>query len=243
MAEERLQKVLSKFGFGSRRDCEKIIAAGRVRVNRSIAKLGDKADPEKDTIAVDGNVIKGQIPKSVYIAFYKPRKVLSDIKKPDDRKVVTDFVNVDEYLFIVGRLDYDSEGLILLTNDGDAANKLTHPRYEHEKEYQVELVREPDQKQLNIWRKGVVMEDGYRTLPAKVESLDTDKKGRWLKVVLREGKKRQIREIGDRIGLPIKRIIRRRIGPIELGSLKPGEWRYLSSSEISNLRKSIGRKS
>lgn len=239
MAEERLQKVLSKLGFGSRRNCEKIIAEGRVRVNQSIAKLGDKADPEKDIISVDGNMIKGQIPKKIYIAFYKPRKILSDIKKNDDRKVVTDYVNLDEYLFIVGRLDYDSEGLILLTNDGDAANKLTHPRYEHEKEYHVELTREPDRDQLTLWRKGVVMEDGYRTLPARVEILSTEKNGRWLKIVMREGKKRQIREVGERIGLPIKRILRKRIGPIELGSLKPGEWRYLSSSEESTLQKSI----
>lgn len=239
MAEERLQKVLSKFGFGSRRDCEKIIAAGRVRVNQSVAKLGDKADSEKDLISVDGNTVKGQIPKKVYIAFHKPRKILSDIKKKDDRMVVTDFVDLNEYLFIVGRLDYDSEGLILLTNDGDAANKLTHPRYEHEKEYHVELTREPDRDQLDLWRKGVVMEDGYRTLPARVEIISSGKKGRWIKVVMREGKKRQIREVGDRVGLPIKRILRRRIGPIELGSLKPGEWRYLSSAEISKLRKSI----
>jgi len=239
MAEERLQKVLSKFGFGSRRDCEKIIAAGRVRVNQSIAKLGDKADPERDTISVDGNTVKSQIPKKIYIAFHKPRKILSDIKKNDDRKVVTDFANFDQYLFIVGRLDYDSEGLILLTNDGDAANKLTHPRYEHEKEYHVELVREPDRDQLNLWRKGVVMEDGYRTLPAKVEILSTEKSGRWISVVMREGKKRQIREVGERIGLPIKRILRRRIGPIELGSLKPGEWRYLTPAEINKLRKTI----
>jgi 23S rRNA pseudouridine2605 synthase len=240
LAEERLQKVLSKFGFGSRRDCEKIIAAGRVRVNQSIAKLGDKADPERDLILVDGNTLKGQIPKKIYIAFHKPRKIISDVKKNDDRKVVTDFVDLRDYLFIVGRLDYDSEGLILLTNDGDAANKLTHPRYEHEKEYHVELTREPDRDQLNLWRKGVVMEDGYRTLPARVELISTEKNGRWLRVIMREGKKRQIREVGDRIGLPIKRILRKRIGPIELGSLNPGEWRYLSSAEIEKLRKTIG---
>jgi len=239
LAEERLQKVLSKLGFGSRRDCEKIIAAGRVRVNQSIAKLGDKADPERDRISVDGNTVKGQIPKKIYIAFHKPRKILSDIKKYDDRKVVTDFVNMDEYLFIVGRLDYDSEGLILLTNDGDAANRLTHPRYEHEKEYHVELTREPDREQLNLWRKGVVMEDGYRTLPAKVDILSTEKSNRWIRVIMREGKKRQIREVGERIGLPIKRILRKSIGPIELGSLKPGEWRYLTPAEISRLRKSL----
>ena len=131
---------------------------------------------------------------------------------------MTDFVKVTDYLFIVGRLDYDSEGLVLLTNDGDAANRLTHPRYEHEKEYLVELGRQPDNEQLVIWRNGVVMEDGYRTMPAQVEIQAKEKSGRWIRVVLREGKKRQIREIGERIGLPIKRIIRRRIGPLERGA-------------------------
>lgn len=241
MAEERLQKILSKLGFGSRRDCEKIIAAGRVRVNQMVAKLGDKADPVKDAISVDGSLQKIRLPEKIYIAFNKPRKVLSDTKKPDDRKIVTDFVKVTDYLFIVGRLDYDSEGLVLLTNDGDAANRLTHPRYEHEKEYLVELGRQPDNEQLVIWRNGVVMEDGYRTMPAQVEIQAKEKSGRWIRVVLREGKKRQIREIGERIGLPIKRIIRRRIGPLELGPLKPGEWRRLSSEEISKLNKSLNR--
>ena len=239
MAEERLQKVLSKLGFGSRRDCEKIIAAGRVRVNQSVAKLGDKADPGKDAISVDGSVLKIKLPEKIYIAFNKPRRVLSDIKKPDDRKIVTDYVKVNDYLFIVGRLDYDSEGLVLLTNDGDSANKLTHPRYEHEKEYLVELSRVPDEGQLKIWRNGVVMEDGYRTMPAKVEVFSKEKSGRWIRVILREGKKRQIREIGERIGLPITRIIRRRIGPIELGALKPGEWRRLNPQEISKLNRSL----
>jgi len=239
MAEERLQKVLSKLGFGSRRDCEEIIAAGRVRVNKSVAKLGEKADPDKDVISVDGSVLKIKLPDKIYIAFNKPRRVLSDIKKPDDRKIVTDYVNVNDYMFIVGRLDYDSEGLVLLTNDGDAANKLTHPRYEHEKEYLVELSREPDFAQLTVWRNGVVMEDGYRTMPAQVEIYSKEKSGRWIQVVLKEGKKRQIREIGERIGLPIKRIIRKRIGPIELGALKPGEWRRLNPREISKLKKSL----
>lgn len=241
MAEERLQKVLSKLGFGSRRDCEKIIAAGRVRVNQMVAKLGDKADPVKDTISVDGSLLKFKHPEKIYIAFNKPRKVLSETKKPDDRKIVTDFVKVNDYLFIVGRLDYDSEGLILLTNDGDTANRLTHPRYEHEKEYLVELSREPDTDQLVIWRKGVVMEDGYRTMPARVEILAKEKSGRWIQVVLREGKNRQIREIGERIGLPIRRIIRKRIGPIELGELKPGEWRRLNTQEILKLNKYLNR--
>ncbi len=240
MEEIRLQKILSSAGFGSRRDCEKIIDAGRVKVNGKVAILGQKADADKDRIEVDRNVIHVAPVPDVYIAFYKPRRVLSDIKKVDDRKVVTDYVNLDMHLFIVGRLDFDSEGLILLTNNGDVANKLTHPRYEHEKEYHVMANHEPDQDQLKIWRRGVVIEGGYRTLPAKVDYLPGNNRN-WLQIVMREGKKRQIRETGLAIGLPIKRIIRTRIATIHLGSLKPGEWRYLSQKEILDLKKSLSK--
>jgi len=126
--------------------------------------------------------------------------------------------------------------LLLLTNDGEIANKLTHPRYEHEKEYHVQVSKAPDQEQLSIWRKGVVIEGGIRTLPARVDILQLDKTGKWLRVIMKEGKKRQIREIGFSIGLPVKRIIRRRIGPVEAGRLKPGEWRPLTPQELRSLK-------
>lgn len=242
MEKERLQKILSRSGYGSRRDCEKIIADSRVTVNNQLAILGDKADFKTDIIRVDNIIITKPESDTFYLAFYKPRKVLSEIKKLDDRTVITDFIPINDYFFIVGRLDFDSEGLLLLTNDGEIANQLTHPRYEHEKEYHVQLSRVPDQEQLNIWRKGVVIEGGYRTMPARVDILPQEKTGKWLRVILKEGKKRQIREIGISIGLPIRRIIRRRIGPIEAGRLKPGEWRHLTSQEIrslKNLKKSI----
>ena len=238
MEEIRLQKILAGSGYGSRRDCEKLIEAGRVKVNGKVAELGQKADPSKDRIQVDKDVVHITAVPDIYIAFYKPRRVLSDIKKIDDRKVVTDYVSLDTHLFIVGRLDYDSEGLILLTNNGDVANKLTHPRYEHEKEYHVMANREPDQEQMKIWRRGVVIEGGYRTLPAEVDFLPGSNRN-WLRIVMKEGKKRQIREIGLALGLPIKRIIRQRIATIHLGSLKPGEWRYLSQKEINDLKKSL----
>ena len=240
MEEIRLQKILSAAGYGSRRDCDKFIEAGRVKVNGRKAKLGQKADPSRDRIEFDNKTITLEKKSETYIAFYKPRRVLSDIKKADDRKVITDYVNVDEYVFIVGRLDYDSEGLILLTNNGDVANKLTHPRYEHEKEYHIMTSKVPDRDQINIWRRGVVIEGGYRTRPATVEQLPNHSKY-WLRIVMKEGKKRQIREIGLTIGLPIKRIIRKRIATIQLGSLKPGEWRYLSDKETDDLMKTIGK--
>jgi 23S rRNA pseudouridine2605 synthase len=168
--------------------------------------------------------------------------VLSEIKKLDDRKVITDYVPSGDYYFIVGRLDFDSEGLILLTNDGKIANILTHPSYEHEKEYHVQVSRTPDLEQLTIWRQGVVLEDGYRTIASKVEFIPQDKTRKWLKIILKEGKKRQIREVGISIGLPVKRIIRKRIGPIEVGSLTAGEWRRLSSQEILSLKKLQAKK-
>jgi len=233
---ERLQKILSKSGYGSRRDCEKIIAEGRVTVNNELTKLGDKADYATDVIRVDNKIIPKPETATIYLAFYKPRKVLSEIKKLDDRPVITDFIPLDDYFFIVGRLDYDSEGLLLLTNDGEIANRLTHPRYEHEKEYHVQISKAPDHEQLNIWRKGVVIEGGHRTLPARVDILQQDKTGKWLRVIMKEGKKRQIREIGFSIGLPVKRIIRRRIGPVEAGRLKPGEWRPLTPQEMRSLK-------
>lgn len=167
----RLQKILSRAGFGSRRDGEKLIAENRVTINGRTASLGDKTYPENDVIEVDGRIIKYQRQEKIYIAFNKPKNVLSDINKTDNRKFVTDFIPLDDYVFIVGRLDYDSEGLILLTNDGVLANHLTHPRFEHEKEYEIETMSTPDEDQLKKWRRGVMLPNGYRTLPAKVSRI------------------------------------------------------------------------
>jgi 23S rRNA pseudouridine2605 synthase len=233
--EERLQKILAQAGFGSRRSCEELISAGRVKVNGKVIKLGDKADAMHDSIAVDNSPIPRRNP-FIYIALNKPREVLSDIDPKDDRTTVRDLVKVPGHLFSVGRLDYDSEGLILLTNDGELANRLTHPRYGHEKEYKVMVESRPDEEQLSIWRRGVVLEDGHRTLPAKVSLDGLAGKGAWLRVVLREGRKRQIREMGKQTGLHVSRIIRIRIGRLLLGDLKPGEWRYLEREEVLKLK-------
>jgi 23S rRNA pseudouridine2605 synthase len=234
--EERVQKILAEAGFGSRRSCEVLIAEKRVQINGQVIKLGDKADPERDQILVDGKKIK-LIHERIYIALNKPRRVLSDIDPKDPRKTVFDLIPEIPHLFTVGRLDMDSEGLILLTNDGELANRLTHPRYGHEKEYSVFVIHTPDEEQLRTWRRGVVMEDGKRTLPAKVTVEKTEKDGAWLRIVMKEGKKRQIREVGKLLGLPVDRIIRTRINTLELGNLKPRQWRYLSKSEIQQLKK------
>lgn len=235
MAEERLQKILARAGFGSRRLCEELISAGRVRVNDKVAILGTKADPENDSITVDRQAIP-KLERKIYIALHKPRGVLSDVDPKDQRPTVLGLVPVNAHLFAVGRLDLDSEGLILLTNDGELANRLTHPRYGHEKEYRVLVVGKPDNEQLVALRRGIVLEDGYRTAPAQVTVESEAGKGTWVRFILREGRKRQIREMGSRIGLPVSRIIRVRIGTLLLGNLKAGEWRYLTLKEIDGLK-------
>jgi 23S rRNA pseudouridine2605 synthase len=233
--EERLQKIMAQAGLGSRRACEELIATGRVSINGKRAELGQKADPNVDRILVDGVPLKA--PENYqYIALYKPRNVLTTVEAPDPRQTVRDLVSIPGTLYPVGRLDVDSEGLVLLTNDGDLANRLTHPRYQHEKEYKVLVARRPDDQQLETWRRGVVLEDGHRTLPAQVIFISAFGQGAWLKIILREGRKRQIREIGTLIGLPVVRIIRFRIGSLYLGRLKPGEWRRLTPGEISELK-------
>ena len=233
--KERLQKILARSGYGSRRACEELIAQGRVTVNGQIATLGMKADPLQDDIAVDEKPIR--VSEGLkYIAVNKPRNVISAASSQDKRKAVRDLVDEPGRLYPVGRLDVDSEGLILLTNDGELTNRLTHPRYMHEKEYRVLVASQPDEKQLRAWRTGIVLEDGYRTKPARVSITGAHGKGAWMHVILTEGKKRQIREMGRLTGLPVVRIIRIRIGSLKLGSLKPGQWRHLRSKEIQTLK-------
>ncbi len=235
--QERLQKLLAQAGYGSRRSCEEFIVAGRVRVNGKTAELGQKADPAIDHITLDGKPLP-KVEKLVYIALNKPRFVLSTVEGEldDHRETVIDLVDVRERVYPVGRLDLESEGLILLTNDGDLTNRLTHPRYGHEKEYNVLVARRPDEEQLAAWRRGVVLEDGYKTAPVNVYISETQGKGAWLRVVMGEGRKRQIREIGALLGLPIVRIVRVRIGSLRLGTLKSRAWRFLREDEVEALR-------
>lgn len=235
--EERLQKIMSHAGLGSRRDCEEIIVDGRVTVNGKVAQIGQKADPAVDRIVVDGRLISAA-ESPIYIALHKPRNVLSTVEAEshDFRKTVRDLVPVEGRIYPVGRLDFDSEGLMLMTNDGDLANKLTHPKFGHLKIYRVLVARRPDNDQLATWRRGVVLEDGYKTAPADVTQEGTSGKGAWLRVVMREGRKRQIREIGSLLGLPVVRILRISIGSLRLGLLKRGEWRYLTDEEVAELK-------
>jgi 23S rRNA pseudouridine2605 synthase len=233
--QERLQKILASAGYGSRRSCEELILAGRVTVNGQPVHLGSKADIQKDQIRLDGKLIKP--PETYqYIAVYKPRGILSTVTSPDPRQTVRDLVPLEGTLYPVGRLDVESEGLILLTNDGELTNLLTHPRYGHEKEYRVLVARHPDEKQLAAWQRGVVLEDGHRTSPARVDIDSHSGKGTWLRVIMKEGHKRQIRETCRQIGLPVVSIIRVRIGNLRLGNLKPGQWKLLTVAEVKSLK-------
>lgn len=240
---ERLQKILAQAGYGSRRACEDFITARRVRVNGKIAELGQKADLRADKITVDGKPIAAA-EQLTYVALYKPRNVLSTVESEpgDDRQTVRELVAISEHVYPVGRLDYESEGLVLLTNDGELTNQLTHPRYGHEKEYKVLLARRPDDDQLEAWRRGVVLEDGYKTATAEVRFEGAQGKGAWVRVVMGEGRKRQIREICKQLGLPVVRILRTRIGSLRLDNLKARQWRYLTAKEVEDLKKPANKK-
>ncbi len=236
--KDRIQKILARAGHGSRRACEELIAQGRVTLNGKAAKLGEKADPTQDEIRVDGIRVRVSPAPKVYIALHKPRGVLTTTRENDSRPTIRDLVPVPGHLYPVGRLDYESEGLILLTNDGDLTNKLTHPRYRHEKEYRVLVARQPTREQAEALRHGVVLEDGHRTAPAKVRVGETlPGKGTWMTITLTEGRKRQIREMCARVGLPVRRLIRVRLGTLKLGKLKPREWRYLTEAEVRALQR------
>lgn len=248
MAEERLQKVMAAAGVGSRRACEEMIAQGRVRVDgQRVTEMGTKVNPDSVEITVNGKPIRTN-KRNVYIKMHKPRDVLSDIGGDSrGRYSVANLLPKDApRVFPVGRLDLRSEGLVLLTDDGALANRLTHPRYEHPKTYYVLVETRPTMTALQQLRTGVKLPDGYKTAPARVhvvERLPAELKlasgptsGCWLEIVLREGKKRQIRHMTAAVGSPTLRLVRWSIGPLTLGDLPVGESQYLANREVTMLR-------
>ena len=249
MSEDRLQKVMAAAGVGSRRACETMITEGRVQVNgQTITELGTKVDPASVTVTVNGEPIR--LPKRhVYLKVYKIRGILSDIGgDARGRRTVADLAPKGlGRVYPVGRLDMNSEGLLLLTDDGSLAHRLTHPRFEHPKKYYVLVAARPSDAALAQLRDGVDLPDG-RTAPAwvRVSSGLPDElrlapgpmSGVWLEIVLREGKKRQIRHMTAAIGCPTLRLIRWAIGPLQIGTLAPGASAFLTSKEIAALRQS-----
>jgi pseudouridine synthase len=229
---------MSQAGIASRRESETLITQGRVTINGRKAVIGDKADPEIDDVRVDGTRLRIE-DKRVYIVVNKPMGVVTTVhaQEQEKRQTIREMLPVEGYLYPVGRLDADSEGLILMTNDGELAQRLTHPSFRHAKVYEVTVLgRIPDDR-LDIWRRGIVLDDGP-TLPVEVKVLQRDAKFSVLQVTMQEGRKRQIRRIGVALGHPVKKLVRTHFATLALGNLKPGEWRHLEASEVRALQAS-----
>ena len=242
---ERLQKILSQSGVASRRASEKLIADGRVTVNgRTVLEMGTKADPAVDDIRVDGRRLKKERPR--YILLNKPAGFVTTRSDPQRRRTVLDLLTgVREYVYPVGRLDYDTEGLLLLTNDGDLAARLTHPRHGVDRTYEAHVAGIPDREAIERLRNGIPL-DGRRTSPANVVLLNkaasTRPAGRKepegvLLITIREGRNRQVRRMCEAVGHPVRKLTRKRIGPLTDRRLRPGEWRELTAEEVRALER------
>ncbi|MGH7825608.1 MAG: pseudouridine synthase [Candidatus Binatia bacterium] len=239
---ERLQKILARAGLASRREAEQWILEGRVSVNGSvIRKLGSQADPAKDSIKVDGKRIKPSA-SPLYFAFHKPPGVITTLNDPRGRPDLSPFVErlgQRQRVFPVGRLDYNSSGLLLLTNDGEVAQRLTHPRFGVKKRYQVKLSACPSEEELSCLRKGIRLEDRI-TAPARVRVIEKLKKNAWVEIEVHEGRNREVRRMFAALGYFVEKLIRDRVGPISLGSLPPGAIRSLSQADVAALKKAVG---
>lgn len=240
----RLQKLISMAGVVSRRAAEELILEGRVSVNGEVVRLlGTKADPGKDEVRVDGRRLCVDV-RQRYILLNKPKGFVTTRKDPEGRRTVMDLLTgVREYVYPVGRLDYDSEGLLLLTSDGDLAARLMHPRHGVERVYEAIVVGTPDEAALEKLRRGVFI-DGERTAPAQVRRGAVVGKGRQqttkLTITLREGRNRQVRRMCASIGHAVRHLTRVRMGPIRLNDLRPGHWRDLSAVEVDKLKRAAG---
>ncbi len=234
---QRLQKVLAAAGLGSRRQCEEYIVEGRVDVDgQTVTELGCKVDPTRQQIRVDGVVLPQ--PRRAYYLVNKPAGVVSTSRDPSGRPRVIDLIRSDERLFTVGRLDRSSEGLILVTNDGELANRLTHPRYGVEKVYRVRVAGQPTPQALATLQRGVYLSDGV----ARVSSIRVRRKYKQssdLEIVLREGRNREVRRLLARVGHKVLRLTRIAIGPLRLGDLPPGGYRKLTRSEVRELQRAM----
>jgi 23S rRNA pseudouridine2605 synthase/16S rRNA pseudouridine516 synthase len=237
---ERLQKYMARAGVASRRRCEQLIASGIVKVNgETVTHPGLLVDPSKTRVEINGEVLK-ETEEKVYLALYKPRNCVTTLHDPQGRRKITDLIkDIPHRLFPVGRLDYDSEGLLILTNDGQLTYLITHPSHRISKTYLVWIEGEPSNEELSIMAKGLLLADGW-TSPATVGLQKTTKHGSVLKITIHEGRKRQIRRMCDQIGHPVKRLKRISIGPLKIDGLKPGQYRFLAFEEIEQLKKMAG---
>ncbi len=237
---ERLQKFMAEAGVASRRACEELIRQGRVTVNGETASLGRSVEPEQDRVELDGKPVQKEQRRTV-ILLYKPRGVVSTSSDPEGRRTVQDyFREIPERLYNVGRLDLNSEGLLLMTNDGALANRLTHPRYGVEKTYYAVCDGRLTASEAARLTNGVELEDGM-TAPARVDAVRTTQCGDTsFLITIHEGRNRQIRRMLEAVGHRTLRLKRERFGPLSLGTLAPGEWRKLSDEEIKKLENALG---
>ncbi|MFH1944215.1 MAG: pseudouridine synthase [Acidobacteriota bacterium] len=235
----RLNKYLSQSGVTSRRDADRLIEKGDVRVNGEVVRtLGTKIDESKDRVEVKGKAVKPE-DDSVSIVLYKPPGYLVTLKDPQQRPTVMGLIRtLKRRVFPVGRLDFDSEGLLLFTDDGELAHRLMHPRYQIQKEYRVEVTGFPEKEALDRLKTGIVL-DGKKTAPAEVRLLRQEDRHSFLQIVIHEGRKREVRRMMEAVGHDVLSLKRTRFGSIRLGNLKPGEWRRLEPHEIASLKKSV----
>jgi 23S rRNA pseudouridine2605 synthase len=241
--EERLQKIIAFSGITSRRKAEEMILEGRVTVNGKAAVIGMKADMEKDHIKIDGKLLNPKIDqRRIYIKFHKPDEVVTTLTDPEGRATVADFIaGVGQRVYPVGRLDYHTEGLLLLTNDGGLAYNILHPTKKIPKTYQVKVKGDISEADLDKLRRGVRLEDGV-TAPAEIKRLKSRDtvSNTWLEMTIYEGKKRQIRRMFTYVKHPVAKLKRVAINGVSLGNLKPGQWAYLAQEEIHSLFKEVG---
>jgi 23S rRNA pseudouridine2605 synthase len=238
MPVERLQRALARAGFGSRRACEELIAGGRVTVNGRTARLGDRVDSERDEVRVDGRRISVD-PGLRYLAFHKPRGVTTTMRDPHAERDLRRYLPDGPRVFAIGRLDRDTEGLLLLTNDGGLAHRLAHPRHGVEKEYLAEVDGTVTARHLARLRRGVRLDDGVARAATARAAGRSGGRGA-IRLILTEGRKREVRRMLDAVGLPVRRLVRTRMGPVRLGRLRPGEVRALTAEEVRSLYRVAG---
>ncbi|MCP2239267.1 MAG: Pseudouridylate synthase RsuA, specific for 16S rRNA U516 and 23S rRNA U2605 [Thermoanaerobacterium thermosaccharolyticum] len=232
---ERLQKYLAECGIASRRKSEQLILDGKIKVNGTVIKnLGIKIDPDKDIVEYDGRVVT-KVQHNIYIMLNKPTGFITTVKDQFGRPSVLDIIKIKDRIYPVGRLDCDTSGLLLLTNDGDIANKLMHPKHEIDKVYIAKIRGIPDDKDLDRFRNGLLL-DNRLTAKAKIEILKKINNDALVKIVIHEGRNRQIRRMCELIGHPVMTLKRIKIGDLELGNLKVGQWRYLNGEEVQYLK-------
>ncbi len=232
----RLNKFLAHSGVASRRKCDELIFAGKVKINGETVKIpGVDIDPSIDKVEINGKLLKPE--KKIYIVLNKPANVLSTLKDDFNRKIITDLIkDVQERVYPVGRLDYDVEGIILLTNDGDLSNRLIHPRFKVGKTYLATVKGKVKDKEIKKLEKGVFLpDDKIKTLPAKCKIIKTTENLSVVELTIREGRKRQVKNMFKAVNHPVIKLERIKFGPIGINGLKKGEWRYLSEKEIDKL--------